>query len=89
MSSIPLELLELGTLGIVCLFFISKFFSYLRNRKNGGSGIEKEVKLIGSNHLNSIKEAITDGNKEIVKAISDGNLKIVESLGEIKGHLNK
>ena len=99
------EILQLGAVATIFLFFIREVFIYLKSRKDIGSGqkgndinqagndtsvlILEQLQLMNNNHLHSLEKTINDGNKEIVKEISDGNLKIIESLGEIKGKLSK
>lgn len=91
------NILNLGAIGIIFVFAVKEFFSYLKAKKlengtpgtNGGptfnQAIFQELQKMNSNHLHSIKEAIETGNREIVAAINSGNLKMIELLGEIKG----
>jgi len=44
------DIIQLGAIGIIFLFAVKEFFSYLKSRKNGG-GLTREVKIIGENHL--------------------------------------
>ena len=70
-------------------------FSFLKTRKNGEAAdktnkdLLSELKLMNSNHLGEIKDAITGGNENMIEAINNGNLRIVEKLGEISGKLDR
>ena len=85
------EIYQLGALGIIFLFAIKEFFGYLKSRKKNGNGgkLLEEVKLLNSNHLNSIEKAINDGNSNIVTAITNMHTEVAGELGEIKGKLDK
>lgn len=95
MSGINTELLEKSALAIVFLVFINGLFSllrlYLEKKKAGSKSHEEELltelKLINSNHLNSIEKAINCGNDKLTNAVNDGNQKIIEILSRIDGRL--
>jgi len=85
---------ELGTLGIISIFAVKEFFSYLKSRKmtnsiNGQKEVLEELKLLNSNHLHSIENAINSGNDRIIDAINNGNQKVIELLGRIDGKLSR
>lgn len=90
----PFDLLQLGALATIFLFAIREFFGYLREKShkqcNGGElngQILTELRLMNQNHLNSIKEAIQEGNSRIVQAIHSDNKQMIEVLGRIEGAL--
>lgn len=91
------ELLQLG--GVVALFalMIRELFTYLKSRKENGNtsngslngAILKELQVMNNNHLNSLKEAIVEGNNRLIDSMHEDSIRIVEALGEIKGKLSK
>lgn len=96
------NLIQLGAVAVIFLWFIKEFFVYLKSKKDStsadvlsGSGnalsveILKELKLMNNNHLHSLQEEITVGNNRIVEAINTSSVKQIELLGEIKGQLSK
>lgn len=91
------DVLQLGAVGVIFLFAVKEFFSYLKSKNNAGSGnggvlntaILAELRTMNTNHLHSIQQAIEQGNKDTVEAITRGNMQMVELLGEIKGQLYK
>ena len=65
----------LGPVGILFLFAIKEFFSYLRN-KNGGNKIGTEIALMNlklDNHITHISEAIIQINANLKKNTEDTN----------------
>jgi len=84
-------LINTGALGIVFLFTIREFFLYLKAKKSNGNGIKdllnkdllSEVKLLNSNHLHSIQNAINDGNEKIVQAINENGRILSQMLGKL------
>ena len=89
MPTIENNLLELGALAVIFIFFIFKFFEYLKGKK--GNSTEKQlleqVTAMNNNHLNTICENITEGNKDVTKAITDMHLDLAKILGRIEGKL--
>ena len=90
----PESLAQLGALGIVVLFTIKELFAYLKAKAVGVSPplnkeILDELKLMNSNHLHSIEDAINEGNKRLIDSQHADSMKVVEILGEIKGNLTK
>ena len=98
------EYIQLGAMGIILIFAIKEFFSYLKSRKgntditaNGlATQILKELQAMNNNHLNSIKEAIDRGNDKMTTAFMahgesehKDSMQVVELLGEIKGNLKR
>ena len=77
---------DYGAVILLGAFFIYKVFDLLKNgkKKNGNGAIVDQLKLMNSNHLNSIKTAIKDEGEKIRKEISNGN----SLLSEIKGILS-
>jgi hypothetical protein len=59
-----IEYLQLGAVAFVFLFFILKFFDYLKCKKNGNGedtkidSILKQVTLTNNNHLHTIEDKI-------------------------------
>lgn len=89
---------QLGALGIVFLFCIKEFFSYLRLKratKNDTTedthltNIFNELRLMNNNHLHTIQEVIETGNGRLIDQIHNDNTKIIEVLGRIEGGLRK
>ena len=97
----PQDLLQLGAVAVIFLFFVKEFFAYLKSRKesNGSSGngggskvmeaMLTELRTMNENHLHSLKDAINDGNNRMVDAINNGNNKQIELLGRIEGKLDR
>ena len=86
------QLVDLGGTVVVAVIAFYSFVQIFRFKKNSNGydkGSLEQLKLMNTNHLNSIERVIGEGNRDIVRAISDGNQRIVELLGEIKGNLNK
>jgi len=84
---------SVGAMGIIFVFAIKEFFGYLKAKKNG-NGVDygkmaEQVKLIGDNHLNSIKEDINVGNDRIVDAINAMHTDLASRLGELKGKIDR
>ena len=87
------DITALGAIVIVVTLMIKELFAWLKTR-NGEAILDKtnrelldELKLMNSNHLHEITEAIRDGDRDIVQAINNGNARMIELLGEIKGRL--
>ncbi len=87
------DITALGAIVIVVTLMIKEIFAWLKTR-NGEAILDKtnrelldELKLMNSNHLHEITEAIRDGDRDIVQAINNGNARMIELLGEIKGRL--
>ncbi len=87
------DITALGAIVIVVTLMIKEIFAWLKTR-NGEAILDKtnrelldELKLMNSNHLYEITEAIRDGDRDIVQAINNGNARMIELLGEIKGRL--
>jgi len=83
---------QLGAIAIIFLFFIKEFFGYMKAKKSNGNGdfnqaILDELRVMNSNHLHSIKTAISEGNEHLIETIHNDNTKIIELLAEIKGRL--
>ena len=80
------ELLQLGAIAVIFLFFVKEFFAWLKSRKNGyPKKTYDEIALIGNNHLHSIEEKID----EQTRTTNDWHRKQYEVLCEIKGLLQK
>ncbi|MCK9178823.1 MAG: hypothetical protein M0P93_07440 [Candidatus Cloacimonetes bacterium] len=87
------DITALGAIVIVVTLMIKEIFAWLKTR-NGEAILDKtnrelldELKLMNSNHLHEITEAIRGGDRDIVQAINNGNARMIELLGEIKGRL--
>lgn len=87
------DITALGALAVIVTLLIKELFAWLRSR-NGENFLDKtnrelleELRLMNSNHLHEITDAIKDGDKDIVQAINNGNSRMIELLGEIKGRL--
>ncbi len=86
-------LIQLGAVAVLFAIAIREFFGYLKAKKTVGNGenlnpkILKELQSMNDNHLCSIKDAVVDGNKEVVAAVNEGNLKMAEFIGEMRGRL--
>ena len=94
MNNIDPQLLQNGALGIILIFAIKEFFSWLRIRKmNNTNGtplkVLKELQLLNTNHLHDLKETIEKGNKDLTESIHRDNIKIIEILGKIEGKLDR
>lgn len=90
------EFVQLGAVAVLFLVAIREFFSYLKFRKSDqkdqGShdiAILQELRSMNNNHLNSLKDAINDGNRNLIDTIHNDNTKMIEILGEIKGGLKR
>lgn len=87
------EFAELGSTVIVTLAFLFVIYESQKQKKNGINGksgdILNELKLMNSNHLHSIENAIRDGNEKIITAINGGNTEVIGKLSEICGKLSK
>ena len=87
------KLAEFGVLGMVVLFFIREFFTYLKAKKgNGNAGninkdIIAELQKISSNDLEHIKDCITDNNNSLKESIHADTKTMIEILGRIEGLL--
>ena len=90
------EILQLGAVAVIFIFAIKEFFGYLKSRKenknsfNGAAkDILKEIQSLNENHLQSIYNAVKEGNRDLIETIHSDNIKIIEILGRIEGRLNK
>jgi len=80
------ELLQLGAIAVIFLFFVKEFFAWLKSRKNGYSKkTYEEIALNGNNHLHEIKDKIDEQTKNN----NEWHRKQYEVLCEIKGLLQK
>ena len=83
----------LGPIGIIFIFAIKEFFSWLKSRKNGTSktseDILKELQLMNTNHLNSICKTIDDGNDRIVEAVNSMEKNLGAKLDRLIGRSDK
>jgi RecA/RadA recombinase len=83
---------EFGVLGIVILFSIREFFSYLKAKKEGNGSAGKEIvtalQKMGSNDLEHIKECISNSNTSVKDCLHSDMLKMIEILGRIEGRLS-
>lgn len=89
-----IELIELGTVGVIFFFAIKEFFSYLKSRKNKENGVNSqkilsELKLTNSNHLQHLNDCINENNSRLVQTIHEDNERIIEILSRIDGKLSK
>ncbi len=91
----PEGYLQLGAVAILFTVAIREFFSYLKSKqeeKNGTGNcnalILKELQIMNTNYLNSLKDVIENGNCRLVDVIHADNTKMIQLLGEIKGVLN-
>lgn len=80
---------QLTAIGIIFAIAIREFFGYLRTKKNGNNGFNRqileELRAMNINHLHAIEKAVKDGNDRLIETIHNDNMKIIELLGEIKG----
>ena len=75
-----LEIIQLGAIGIIFIFAVKEFFSYLKSRKNG-VGLTTQVRMIGDNHLEHMYEEM--------KRQTNQHEKMIIILTEIKTTLGK
>jgi hypothetical protein len=89
------ELIQLGAIAIIFLVAIREFFAYLKSRKEGDNGmmlngkILDELQLMNSNHLETIRHCIENGNTELRNTLHDDFIKVIELLGRIDGRLGR
>ena len=88
------QILQLGALGIIFVFAVKEFFSYLKARKNGGNGgsygkMVEQLKSLNDNHLISISKDINSGNDRVVDAINSMHTDLASRLGKLEGKLDK
>ena len=84
---------EYSAIVVIVLFLIKEMFGFLKAKKTNGNGnntkILLELQKMNQNHLEGIKTAINNSNRELIDAIRDDNMKIIELLGRIEGKLSK
>lgn len=80
------EILDLGALAVIFIFFLKEFFAYLKTRKNGNGGYKLELEQINNklgNHLTEVNGKIGDIEREMAQQSID--IKIIKnSLEDIK-----
>jgi len=80
------EILNLGAVAIIFIFFLKEFFAYLKTKKNGNGNYKVELASINNklgNHLTEVNGKIGDIEREMTKQSMD--IKIIkESLENIK-----
>jgi len=83
------EILQLGAVGIIFIFFLKEFFAYLKAKKNGenGNGNYKiELQNIDnklSNHLTEVNSRMSDIERGMTEIRTDIAI-IKNSLNDIK-----
>ena len=89
MPIIEENLLQLGSVAVIFIFFIYMYFKGEKEKKGNSTERQllEQVTAMNDNHLNTICENITEGNKEITKAITDMHLDLAKILGRIEGKL--
>jgi len=70
MSSPNPELLQLGAVGIIFLFFIKEFFQWLKNKKNNNNKEEVKFQLMllnqkVDNHIQHIRDELIEIREDI------------------------
>jgi len=93
MEFLTSELLQLGSIAVLFLFFIREFFVFLKNKNNKNDGkndtiIMEELQQLKNNHMHEISGKI-DGLRERLKDLDNKNEKVIEILIEIKTILLK
>ena len=93
MNFLTPELLQLGSIAVLFLFFIREFFVFLKNKNNKNDGkndiiIMEELQQLKNNHIHEISSKI-DGLRERLKDLDNKNEKVIEILIEIKTILLK
>ena len=88
----PENYLELTAIGIIFLFCVKEFFIWLKTR-NGNSTAGKgnelsgeilnELRLMNSNHLNTLNQSVNEGNGKVIDAINNANLNQTKLLMEV------
>lgn len=87
------EYLQAGGVVAIAALVIREMFAYLKTLKKNGNDIGynkqvfDELKLMNTNHLDSIYKAIQTGNNSLIETIHHDNITIIGLLGEIKGKL--
>jgi len=80
------EILNLGAVAIIFLFFLKEFFAYLKTKKNGNGNYKVELESINNklgNHLTEVNGKIGDIERKMTEQCID--IKIIkESLSDIK-----
>jgi len=83
------EILNLGAIGIIFIFFLKEFFAYLKAKKNckNGNG-DYKIELAGinnklSNHLTEVNGRISDIERDVTVMRTDIAI-IKNSLNDIK-----
>jgi len=80
------EILNLGAVVIIFLFFLKEFFAYLKTKKNGNGNYKVELESINNklgNHLTEVNGKIGDIERKMTEQCID--IKIIkESLSDIK-----
>lgn len=95
MDNIVLEYIQLGAVAALFVFFIFKFFDYLKAKKNGnGNGnsnqaLLDELQKTNTNHLDHIRQCMEDGNCRLIDVIHSDNTKVIEILSRIDGKLDR
>ena len=67
---IPTEILNLGALAVIFLFFLKEFFAYLKAKKNGNGNYKIELASINKkldNHLHDVNKTIARIDRDIMK----------------------
>lgn len=80
------ELLNLGAVAIIFIFFLKEFFAYLKVKKNGNGNYKTELESINNklgNHLTDVNGKIGDIEREMTKMQMDIKI-IMNSINDIK-----
>ena len=87
------EFTDLGSSVVITLAFLFVFYESQKSKKGNQTfngkmpDILNELKLLNSNHLHAIENAINDGNKEIVKAVNEMRIDLSSKISELCGFL--
>lgn len=84
------EIIQLGAIGIICIFLIKEVFAYLRAKKTNGNGngeLRKEIKALRENHLGTLDIKL-DTLIRFAEEQDRKNDRIVELLIQIRALLN-
>ena len=78
------NILQLGAVAIIFIFFLKEFFSYLKNKNNGKNGngnISKMIETLRNNDLGEVNYKLD--------RVDDKLDRIINVLIEIKGKLER
>jgi len=85
------EILNLGAVAIIFIFFLKEFFAYLKTKKNGNGNYKLELEQINNklgNHLTEVNGKIADIERTMTDQSTD--IKIIKnSLEDIKITISK